>query len=81
MLAKHVNPGRVQEIMTDYEEATTNDQDRLKTNILPGEEKTTSTQRTRHDTTGSACTPKPNFLVFLTPPPINKWRKTKTQMQ
>jgi hypothetical protein len=50
MLAKQVDPGRVQEFMRSYEDATsrphgylmlylkpTSDQDRLKTNILPGE--------------------------------------------
>jgi hypothetical protein len=51
MLARQVNLGRVQEFMTAYEDATsrphgylmldlkptTNDQQRLKTNILPGE--------------------------------------------
>ena len=51
MLARQVNPGKVQEFMRSYEDATsrphgylmldlkptTSDQDRLKTNILPGE--------------------------------------------
>jgi hypothetical protein len=51
MLARQVNPGKVQEFMRSYEDATsrphgylmldlkptTDDQDRLKTNILPGE--------------------------------------------
>jgi hypothetical protein len=51
MLARQVNPGRVQEFMRSYEDATsrphgylildlkptTDDQQRLKTNILPGE--------------------------------------------
>ena len=51
MLARQINPGRVQEFMKSYEEATsrpheylmldlkptTSDQDRLKTNVLPGE--------------------------------------------
>jgi hypothetical protein len=51
MLARQVDPGRVQEFMRSYEDATsrphgylmldlkptTSDQDRLKTNILPGE--------------------------------------------
>jgi hypothetical protein len=51
MLARQINPGRVQEFMRSYEDATnrphgylmldlkptTSDQDRLKTNILPGE--------------------------------------------
>ena len=51
MLARQINPGKVQEFMRSYEDATsrphgylmldlkptTSDQDRLKTNILPGE--------------------------------------------
>jgi hypothetical protein len=51
MLAKQINPGRVQEFMRSYEDATsrphgylmldlkptTDDQQRLKTNVLPGE--------------------------------------------
>jgi hypothetical protein len=51
MLARQINPGRVQEFMSSYEDATsrhhgylmldlkptTSDQDRLKTNILPEE--------------------------------------------
>jgi hypothetical protein len=51
MLARQVDPGRVREFMRSYEDATsrphgylmldlkptTSDQDRLKTNILPGE--------------------------------------------
>jgi hypothetical protein len=51
MLARQINPGRVQELMRSYEDATsrphgylmldlnptTDDQPRLKTNILPGE--------------------------------------------
>ena len=51
MLARQVNPGRMQELMRSYEDATslprgslmldlkptTDDQQRLKTNILPGE--------------------------------------------
>jgi hypothetical protein len=51
MLARQINPGKVQEFMRSYEEATsrphgylmldlkptTDDQQRLKTNVLPGE--------------------------------------------
>jgi hypothetical protein len=51
MLARQVNPGKVQEFMRSYEDATsrphgylmldlkrtTDDQQRLKTNVLPGE--------------------------------------------
>ena len=51
ILARQVNPGRVQELMKSYEKATsrahgclmldlkltTDDEERLKTNILPGE--------------------------------------------
>jgi hypothetical protein len=51
MLARQINPGKVQEFMRSYEDATsrphrylmldlkptTDDQKRLKTNVLPGE--------------------------------------------